>query len=221
MNFNEFLQHETLRSEVYRNLAMSYDRPAEGIGDILKMLESGLGFLVSEAMTPIIMTRSILHGKSALEDIQVEHARLFVGPYSLPSPPYGSVYLEGERLVMGPSTMDALGRYKAAGLTLSNRFKEAPDHISAELEFMYYLILKEIDSLRRENILETKDWILQQRDFLRDHPGSWMPSFEQTIKQHAQLDFYKHLAEATRIFIIEDLEVLEQSGVPEMAINCK
>lgn len=221
MNIDEFFQHETMRSDAYRGLAMSYDHPVEGLGDILKKLESKLAALASDAITPLIMACSTLHDESALEDIQVEHARLFVGPYSLPSPPYGSVYMEGERMVMGPSTMDALERYRAAGLKLSQRFKDAPDHISAELEFMYFLILKEIDSLQKEDIPEARNWILQQRDFLRDHIGFWLPRFEHTVKQHSKLDFYSHLAEVTRIFILEDLQVLDQSGVPEFAINCK
>ena len=45
---------------------------------------------------------------------------------------------------MGDSTMDVRMRYGDARLELAADFKEAPDHIAAELEFMHFLIFKEI-----------------------------------------------------------------------------
>ncbi|MFN2356106.1 MAG: molecular chaperone, partial [Desulfopila sp.] len=75
--------------------------------------------------------------ESRHQDLLVEYARLFVGPFELLAPPYGSVYLETGRRLMGDSTIAVQHMYTNAGLTLD--VQEAPDHIALELEFMHYL----------------------------------------------------------------------------------
>ncbi len=51
-----------------------------------------------------------------MEPLKVEFSKLFVGPYKLFAAPYGSVYLDDERKVMGDSTLDVKNRYREAGL---------------------------------------------------------------------------------------------------------
>lgn len=48
---------------------------------------------------------------------------------------------------MGDSTMDVRSHYHHAAFDLSACFKEAADHIAAELEFMYILVSLEIEAL--------------------------------------------------------------------------
>jgi TorA maturation chaperone TorD len=51
-----------------------------------------------------------------------------VGPFLVPAPPYGSVYLEDNRQLMGDSTIDVRRHYLSLGLDLSADFMEAlPD----------------------------------------------------------------------------------------------
>ena len=40
------------------------------------------------------------------QELSVDHAALFVGPFELIAAPYGSVWREKQRLVMGDSTMN-------------------------------------------------------------------------------------------------------------------
>jgi len=75
-----------------------------------------------------------------LQPLQVEYARLFVGPFHVEAPPYGSVYLETNGRLMGESTIAVKKFYQKYGLELDQDFSELPDHISAELEFVYYLL---------------------------------------------------------------------------------
>src|SRR4030043_2079977 len=102
--------------------------------------------------------------KYSNEDLAVEYARLFVGPYELKAPPYGSVYLDGGRRVMGDSTMEVVRIYEKTGLAMDKDFKELPDHIAVELEFMFFLIYKEGEALEK---LE-KDKALAFRE-IRNH----------------------------------------------------
>ena len=85
------------------------------------------------------------------EELLVEYARLLVGPNELPAPPYGSVYLEEGRKVMGESTARVMEFYKAEGLSMNEQFQNLPDHITAEMEFMYYLAYHEVEALEKND----------------------------------------------------------------------
>jgi TorA maturation chaperone TorD len=135
------------------------------------------------------------------EELKVEYARLFVGPFELKAPPYGSVYLDGERKVMGDSTMEVMKLYEKAGLFMDKDFKELPDHIAAELEFMYYLIWKEAEALEK---LETEKALFfnEMRDkFFNHFLSPWVPSFCQRIKESTDNPFYIALADCLSTFI--------------------
>jgi putative dimethyl sulfoxide reductase chaperone len=81
--------------------------------------------------------QAALADEEVLEALPVDYTRLFIGPFSPLAPPYESVYRGGE--VMGASTAAVMGLYRMAGFDLSGDFHEAPDHIAAELEFVYVL----------------------------------------------------------------------------------
>ncbi|MHC4280926.1 MAG: TorD/DmsD family molecular chaperone [Planctomycetota bacterium] len=74
-----------------------------------------------------------------LESLIIDFTSLFVGPFKLLAPPYGSVYLEHNKF-MGDSTIDVGKFYEDEDLDIV--IKDAPDHIAMELEFMYYLSRK-------------------------------------------------------------------------------
>lgn len=83
-------------------------------------------------------------------ELLIEYSKLFIGPYHLLAPPYGSYYLENGRL-MGDSTVEVERFYDKAGLVISDEFKDLPDHILAELEFLEYLLYKQYDALINQN----------------------------------------------------------------------
>jgi TorA maturation chaperone TorD len=122
--------------------------------------------------------------------------------------PYGSVYLEAERKMMGDSTLDARNRYREAGLDTAKTFKDAPDHISAELEFMYYLIFKEIEAFANSEIETAIGFIQRQKSFLEDHLMAWVPEFADCIIESAKNPFYPNLAKATSAFLNENHRIV-------------
>ena len=138
--------------------------------------------------------------------LRVDYARLFVGPYELFAPPYGSVYLEGDRRVMGESTMDAIDWYRNAGLDISKNFQDPPDHIAVELEFVYFLIFKEMESISNLDVEGTIRCLIQQGKFLERHLGAWVPEFADNVEKNAETEFYKSLARFTKVFVKKDLE---------------
>ncbi len=143
---------------------------------------------------------------SDIDSLKVDYTRLFMGPYQLLAPPYGSVYLEKARKVMGDSTMDAKQRYQEAGLNLN--LKEAPDHVAIELEFMYYLIYREIEAIINYNEPNIALYLKKQKDFLDNHLGKWVSEFTDNLSANAETVFYQNVAHITVSLVSEDLAQL-------------
>ena len=111
----------------------------------LKKLEQQLLFLNSDALAPAVLMRSELQTVENLKSLKVEFARLVCR--SIPV---------CRRRLMDPSILKvseksweirpsmSSKRYVTTVLTISEYFKDVPDHIAAELEFMYFLVFNEI-----------------------------------------------------------------------------
>jgi TorA maturation chaperone TorD len=132
------------------------------------------------------------------EQLSIDHAALFIGPFDLLAPPYGSVYLEKQRQVMGDSTMQVLQRYREAGLSVD--VKEAPDHIAIELEFMHYLSMKEAEAETAGDAHGAEKYRDQQNQFYH-HALCWVPQFCSAIREGSKSPFYIDLANCLERFI--------------------
>lgn len=203
MEINELTSHEQIRGDCYRFLAACFYLPQKELftqENFLENLTMSLKKVCPEAAPFSRKMEDALLGCSN-EDLSVEHAKLFVGPCELKAPPYGSVYLDKERRVMGDSTMEVIRAYQKQGLSIDDEFKELPDHISAELEFMYYLIHKEVEALRNTDTKRALKWIEQQEAFLNTFLRPWVPPFCEKIKEGTDNKFYKALADCVSSFI--------------------
>ena len=203
METKNLLNDESSRMEAFRLLSDCYFLPDSALSEKLEDLESNLANICEPAVLFIQNMRKEFKAGADLEPFKVDFSKLFVGPYQLSAAPYGSVYLEGQRKMMGNSTLDVKNRYREAGLDIAKTFKDAPDHISAELEFMYYLIFKEIEALANSNIETALGYVQKQKSFLEDHLMAWVPEFAKNIIENAQNPFYANLAKATETFLKE------------------
>ena len=140
-----------------------------------------------------------------LELLKTDYAQLFVGPFKLLAPPYGSFYLEDGR-IMGESTIDVRNWYEKEGLDVV--IKDAPDHIAMELEFMYYLIARQTQTTNKGNLQDIQLYQQKQKSFLYVHLARWLPEFAGKVQKNAQTEFYKKLARLTEIFVQKDLDTL-------------
>ena len=135
----------------------------------------------------------------------VDYTRLFLGPVNALARPYGSVWLTGEASLMQDSSMAVLGIYREGGFDLSEDFRELPDHIAAELEFLYLLIFRE-NAAQRESDLDGLAATLKLRErFLAAHLGAWIEPFTAAMESAAQTDYYRILADLTRRFVASEL----------------
>ena len=204
METKNLLKHESSRMAAFRLLSDCFFLPEPGLSEKLENLELDMGNVCKPALGFVRKMRKEFEADADLESFKVEFSKLFVGPYELSAAPYGSVYLESERRMMGDSTQDVRKRYREAGLDTAKTFKDAPDHIGAELEFMYYLIFKEIEAFANSDPETAIGFIQRQKSFLEDHLMVWVPVFAKKIIESAEKPFYPNLAKATTAFLAEN-----------------
>ena len=195
METNKTQNLDMARADIYKAVSLLFYQPSDEMGDYLIHLKDCLQELYPE-LAPIVdkMQTSLSLAKNDLTQLQVDHAKLFIGPFDVLAIPYSSVYLDGQRQVMGDSTLKVLEYYQEAGLELSGDINEVPDHISLELEFMYYVTFKALET-------GDKEFIAKRNRFLEEHLGLWVNPFTNFIIERAETDFYKNLGLITKEFI--------------------
>lgn len=135
--------------------------------------------------------------------LQVDYSRLFVGPFDVLSPPYGSVYMEESNVTYGNSTVDIIQLYQEEKLTVM--MKEPPDHIAIELEFMHYLLSRECEAINDKDIKKSTSYRQKQSNFIKRHLSAWVREFTESILINAKCEFYKLLATELNVRIKTDL----------------
>lgn len=140
--------------------------------------------------------------REVVEELSTEYTRLFINSYpAVPCPPYESFYVDGGLLAQG-STLRVLRAYVEAGLRVKARFKDLPDHIALELEFMS--ILYRAEAQEEGSVSELR------RSFLRDHLLRWAPRFCDDVLSHARVPLYRGLA-----YTLKGLMSMEASRLVE------
>lgn len=203
MKLCDFILQENRRGDGYRLLSACFYHPQKETFVQEKLFKNLVGLLrqisPDAAAHAAAMEKAFL--KYSEDDLLVAYAKLFVGPNELLAPPYGSVYLDGEKTVMGDSTMETIKMYEEQGLSMDGEFRNLPDHITVELEFMYYLIFKEIEALEKSEWDRSLDFIKKQELFLDQFLNRWVKPFCDKIKRGTSNEFYTSLADCVSVFI--------------------
>lgn len=194
---------ERARGECFRLLAACFYPPQPDLwrqenllGNLTHLLS-----VVCPAAAEYAHRMEVSAPRCSAETLMVEYARLFVGPQRVVAPPYGSVYLEEGRRVMGESTLEAQREYEEAGLHLDAAFKELPDHIAVEMEFAYYLTARAVDAAAAGNTNDATRHYSARERFLNQHLRRWVPPFCARIIEGTENDFYRPLAECLTAFV--------------------
>lgn len=187
---------EMRRAECYRFLAACFYQPTQdtlGKAEFFPALVDDLK-IVCPAAAPFAQQMHEAFSAQTEEELTVEYARLFVGPFALIAPPYGSVYIDGERTVMGPSTQATIDFYESEGLAKHAEFSELPDHIAVELEFMYYLVYRQVEALDKGDTGRYQEYRQKEEDFFGRFIGKWALEFCKAISEGTSNQFYGALA---------------------------
>jgi TorA maturation chaperone TorD len=214
----KLINQERARSVAYICLADAFQQPHPDLPKALDELEAALGRIGSDAVETAASLKRFYFDHSAPCSLEVDYAGLFVGPFIVVAPPYGSVYLEDKRQLMGDSTIDVRRHYLGLGLDLSPDFKEAPDHICAELEFMHVLISQGVQAIGAGDYDQLAEIVGHQQVFLEKHLAAWIPAFTAKLIDHARTDYYRCLGELSRQFIAEEMDAISDLDVPQLEV---
>lgn len=143
------------------------------------------------------------------EQLLVDYAKLFVGPFELIAPPYGSVYLDASATLMGDSTIAVRKMYYDCGLEVSEDFNDLPDHICVELEFMNYLILKRQDAHINNDSETSTSFLNYQVEFLHRFLHRFVEGMCERIRTGCENNFYVALSACLCQFIKNDMQYLK------------
>jgi putative dimethyl sulfoxide reductase chaperone len=182
------------RANAYHVLARALDRPSDWQQDFATTLVDAFEALGEDLVSPAREAADLaVTGETGLEQVAVAHAKLFVGPFEIAAAPWATFYLDPEQRLMGPATLYAAGAYAEAGLGPGDGPKDAPDHVTHELEFMYYLAFQEATT-------DDPVWVERQQRFWGDHLGRWLPEFAGAIRRADAHPFYQALADLLSVF---------------------
>ncbi|MBE0501835.1 MAG: molecular chaperone TorD family protein, partial [Desulfuromonadales bacterium] len=184
------------RADIYRLLSAFFHQPEAAFveEEVFWQLKTSMT-KVHPQIVPDILTLEAAFKGVGLEVLQLDYSRLFLGPFEILAKPYGSVYLDGDKVVMGDSTVNAIAFYRAGEFDIAEDFREMPDHIAVELEFLYLLtfqIAQTSEEADRHELIRLK------KKFLIEHLGQWVAPFAEAIRQGGETDFYRQLAQMTQ-----------------------
>lgn len=179
-----------MTKEFYKILSLIFHRPdREFTGYLRDGFIKDIGFLNSNdvaGFSSFIEQNGRKSDEAFYEMLAVEYTRLFITAFpELPCAPYESIIRENT--VMGNSTLEVLESYGNAGLKVMENFRDLPDHVAVELEFLYHLA--------SSKNMEAHD------EFMREHVSRWVPKFCELVEKNDRSGFYKHAAKVLRKFI--------------------
>lgn len=127
---------------------------------------------------------SIAGNIASAESDEEAFQRLFVGPYALPAPPWGSVYLDRESVLFGDSTLNLREWMRRHGIEPHKVQAEPEDHIGLMLMMSAWLA---------ENSPELLD------EFLAMHLFPWAFRYLSLLEQGADHPVYQGIARLTQV----------------------
>lgn len=202
-----------LREDAYRLLAACFYPPSPELFEE-RCLPSLADLLEDLAPDAARHARDAAHAfeQASPVSLAVEHARLFIGPFRLVAPPYGSLYLDDAKTVMGESTGKVSAFYGSCGLHLADDFHEMPDHIAVELEFLSFLAHKERESVAAGDRGEASRFAGLQIAFLDRFLLPWLSPFTRSVMEGTESPFYRAIARCTSTYVTGDRDFLERSS---------
>lgn len=167
-----------------------------------------------EIIEGVSLMRAYLGDTMACADAELavrlglDRTRLYrgVSPDYGPPPPYESLWTGKSK---DSRVLQEMARiYHEGGFTLQADVQERLDYIGIQLSYLERLVMKEI-AAREAGDEETVRVALDcEREFMRDHVGTWVPNFVSSALDHAQTDFYRGHLHMLKGFIEQEKEVL-------------
>jgi TorA maturation chaperone TorD len=194
------------RADLCRLLAACYYQPGPEFAEerVFEAMRTAAGE-VEAGMALLAEAAGAAFDAQPLEELQVDYTRLFLNPTGPLAAPYESAWLAG-RDPMGVEqvTQSVLESYRTGGYEVDADFKDLPDHIAAELEFLYALIFREARAAASGNDAERAEAIDLRRRFVERHLGRWIGPFAEAMRSGGETALYRALAELTERLVLSE-----------------
>jgi TorA maturation chaperone TorD len=141
---------------------------------------------------------------ATIDRLKDEYTRLFIGPESLPAPPWESVYATKDRVLFSEGTLAVRRAYLEHGFLPKGYPNEPDDHISLELDFMFHLAEETRVAFEAGENEKVRDLLTKQQDFLQQHLLQWVDTFAQDIQASKTHYFYPRMALLAASILKED-----------------
>lgn len=210
------------RSQIYAVLSIAFSSPREGMGApgarqtvalILREATRALVIAIPEraleAIEEVGEELAVDPGKGGGAEMEAEYNRLFAGPGRPCVYPYESPYRDSMGLVMGPSATEVLRAYRRSKLMINTEFRDLPDHMAVEFEFMARLCWEEAIASSTGHAEQALRLRQEQHSFLKAHLAAWLPALCGEVIRETFSAMYRGLAKIAAIFIAWDREGLE------------
>lgn len=130
----------------------------------------------------------------------------------------GGVYLD--QTLMGAHTAEMIEFYRHHGVDKSDEFRNLPDHISVQLEFVAYLLLQATTARGNGQDDRVDDALRAARNFIGRYLAPWLPALRKALAREAATDpryrIYRVLGDILQQAVDNDLAWLDadyaQSG---------
>lgn len=187
------------RAQVYRFLSTAFLYPAENWLEDVPLINAVLGGLMNGYPPEIRVALS------SLDEMQAAHRRSFGSAGSLC---YETEWGIPNEFRHAQELADIAGFYRAFGFAMGSQVRERPDHITAELEFMSVMALKEAYAVERGIAEHAEVCVEAQRKFLADHLGRWIVLFAEYFRRAGGDGPYPEIASFAEAFVKADAACL-------------
>ncbi|MCX7893144.1 MAG: molecular chaperone TorD family protein [Burkholderiales bacterium] len=190
------------RADVARLLSACFYEPGNELGEerVFDALAEAAG-RIDTALAADARRLGEAFAASDVQSLLVDYARLFLGPIQPRARPYGSVWLEVDEGLMQESTLGVARLYEEGGFEVAEDFRDLPDHVAAELEFLYLLLFNAAKAAAAGDDAALAPAAALRRRFLAEHLGAWIAPFAQAMRDGAETDFYRALADLAEGFV--------------------
>lgn len=161
-----------------------------------------------EGFRGIPLFDSSLKGIS-VEALRKEHTRIFSLCVSGGLPPYETEYGIKDIFLKTQIMADIGGFYRAFGMEIAESGEQRVDYIGTELEFMFFLGLKEHFANEEGEKDKAQIVVDATKKFLRDHLSRWVPFLGKELERISTVPFYQNLGRSLSQFVESECKRLD------------
>ena len=189
-------------ADMCRLLAACYYEPSPELAEekVFDSLAEAARRIDPFLVTHVLQLKRAFESESN-ENLLVDYSRLFLGPGGILALPYESAWLEKDSNASIDATQVLLELFEDGGFEMNTEFRDLPDHIAVELEFLYTLLFQIAAAIQTGDQRALDKALALRWSLVEQHLGRWVQNFQTAIHSGAECRFYSELVDLTVLFV--------------------